>query len=116
MELPPSLLSMVDTWKRPHEIIADKVPVVVDLEESKEIDLFSRNIHLLHSEVMRCIVCQVVSLWTVRDKLLISEPDWDHTHSSWSPWDHIHPRSKGSTLPAYNPAGKYAVKLYWMVS
>src|SRR5690349_8741393 len=41
---------------------------------------------------------------------------------SWYPWDHIYSMSRTSapdgrtSLPVYNPAGKYIVKLYWMVS
>ena len=35
----------------------------------------------------------------------------------WRPWHQLWPKeNKGSMLPVYNPQGKYAVKLYWMVS
>jgi hypothetical protein len=33
---------------------------------------------------------------------------------STRPWDLIYPKGKEG-LPAYNPVGKYAVKLFWMV-
>ena len=35
----------------------------------------------------------------------------------WKPWDHIWPKDKnikGGNFPAYNPGGKYCVKVYWM--
>ena len=38
---------------------------------------------------------------------------------NWRPWDHIfaiNKIGKGPVLPAYNPHGKYVVKIYWMVS
>lgn len=39
-------------------------------------------------------------------------------HHSWRPWEHIYAVTKpgkGLNMPAYNPHGKYAVKLYWLV-
>ena len=36
----------------------------------------------------------------------------------WRPWYQLWPKEggKGSFVPSYNPQGKYAVKLFWMVS
>ena len=37
--------------------------------------------------------------------------------NGWKAWDLIWPKEKdkGNSFPCCNPAGKYAVKLYWMV-
>ena len=38
--------------------------------------------------------------------------------NTWKPWNHIWPKekTKGSSLPVYNPGGKYCVRIFWMVS
>ena len=35
----------------------------------------------------------------------------------WRPWYQIWPKegAKGNNVPCYNPQGKYAVKIFWMV-
>ena len=37
---------------------------------------------------------------------------------TWRPWEHIYASkvTKGPFIPMYNPHGKYAVRLYFMVS
>ena len=34
----------------------------------------------------------------------------------WRPWDQVYPRAKGNPIAPYNPSGKYAVRLFWLVS
>ena len=54
--LPPSLSRLVDVWRRPQEVFADKVPVIVEDQEQKELDLFTPNTHLMDCEV-RAVSC-----------------------------------------------------------
>ena len=97
------------------------------------VDLVTANEHLYNSETMLWIISQLTSLWSVRVQLAaggqtvaaissanpssMSGSDNNDTSSSqyWKPWDHIYPQPKGQSLPTYNPAGKYCVRLYWMV-
>ena len=48
-----------------------------------------------------------------------SKKESDHTEEPhWKPWDLIWPKenNKLNNLPTLNPIGKYAIKLFWMVS
>lgn len=41
----------------------------------------------------------------------------EETVHNWRPWDHIYAINKigkGPTMPAFNPHGKYVVRLWWM--
>ena len=46
-----------------------------------------------------------------------NEGEMGHT---WRPWEQIYAvnkvTNKGLNFPAYNPHGKYVIKLYWMVN
>ncbi|KAL7987700.1 hypothetical protein Chor_006619 [Crotalus horridus] len=87
LELPSSL--KVSFWKRPQEILTNKVPVVVKNENW--FDLFSPNEHLMGSEGSEAPVL-------------------------WKPWEHIYSLCKAikGHMPLYNSYGKYVVKLFWM--
>ena len=99
------------------------------------VDLVTANEHLNNSETMLWIISQLTALWNVRVQLSagalsqtvaainsanpssMSGSDNNDASSSqyWKPWDHIYPQPKGQSLPTYNPAGKYCVRLHWMV-
>ena len=99
------------------------------------VDLVTANGHLYNSTTMLWIISQLTALWNVRSQLAagglgqtvaaissvnpssMSGSDNNDTSTSqhWKPWEHIYPQSKGQSLPSYNPAGKYCVRLHWMV-
>ena len=101
------------------------------------VDLVAANEHLNNSETMLWIISQLTALWNVRVQLSAgtlsqtvaaissanpsSMSGSDNNDASsrssqyWKPWDHIYPQPKGQSLPTYNPAGKYCVRLHWMV-
>jgi len=83
---------------------------------------------------MLWIISQIMALWNVRVQLSAGlnqmlAPTGSGNPSSmsgsetadgfmgqcWRPWDHIFPQHKGQATPSYNSAGKYCVRLYWMV-
>ncbi|XP_015772196.1 PREDICTED: androglobin-like [Acropora digitifera] len=143
VELPASISSQVDHWKRPCEFIVEKTPLVVDIKSLTEgIDLLSANDHLTHSELLRWIIGQVTCLWKQhfkvdlvevkgaketketnkgeRDKEKDKEKEKDKDalveDNTWKPWGHIWPKDKNkcSALPIYNPGGKYCVRIFWL--
>ena len=65
---------------------------------------------------------QLSALWENRHILSAVEPAGDGGGGEagatfvWRPWEHIQPHPKGTPAPQVNPAGKYCVRLYWMVS
>ena len=75
---------------------------------------------------MRYIISQINALWEISaiknptpDQVQAdpSTPFEEETHT-WRPWEHIYAISKvqkGPHVPPFNPYGKYAVRLYWMV-
>uniref|UniRef100_A0A0L8HBT7 Calpain catalytic domain-containing protein n=1 Tax=Octopus bimaculoides TaxID=37653 RepID=A0A0L8HBT7_OCTBM len=122
IELPPSL--KVDHWKRPHEILSDKIPVIVENNSLNMFDLVTNNEHLHESEVMRNIIGQIIALWEFSSLpaphlFAVSDPNTpfiNYTHS-WRPWEHLYAlckSGKGPHMPLYNPHGKYIVRLYFM--
>ncbi|CAI9740823.1 androglobin-like [Octopus vulgaris] len=122
IELPPSL--KVDHWKRPHEILIDKIPVIVENNSLNTFDLVTNNEHLHESEVMRNIIGQIIALWEfsflpVPHLFAVSDPNTpfiSYSHS-WRPWEHLYAlckSGKGPHMPQYNPHGKYIVRLYFM--
>ena len=76
---------------------------------------------------MRWITSQIQALWRLTETkpqtgattpVAEAAGDGELVHT-WRPWEHIYAFSKitkGPNIPAYNPYGKYVVKLYWMVS
>lgn len=100
------------------------------------VDLVTANGHLYSSTTMLWIISQLTALWNVRFQLAAagglsqtvaaissanpssmsgSDNNDASTSQCWKPWDHIYPQPKGQSLPSYNPAGKYCVRLHWMV-
>uniref|UniRef100_A0A674IHR4 Androglobin n=1 Tax=Terrapene triunguis TaxID=2587831 RepID=A0A674IHR4_9SAUR len=116
IELPPSL--KVNSWKRPHEFLNNKVPVVVKNENW--FDLFSANEHLLGSELMRWIISEICAVWRIYNVNVLTNEGKTNTNEtpifSWKPWEHIYALCKAikGHMPLYNSYGKYVVKLYWM--
>ncbi|XP_025072087.1 androglobin isoform X2 [Alligator sinensis] len=116
IELPPSL--KVNSWKRPHEFLFNKVPVVVKNESW--FDLFSGNEHLFGSELMRWIISEICAAWRLYNaNVLINDGKANINETPalfWKPWEHIYALCKAikGHMPLYNSYGKYVVKLYWM--
>ncbi|NWW47883.1 ADGB protein, partial [Pedionomus torquatus] len=109
IKLPASL--KVHSWKRPHEFLINKVPVVVKNETS--FDLFSANEHIFCSELMRWIITEIHVVWRLyNEKAVTNEP----STLFWKPWEHIYALCKATKghMPLYNSYGKYVVKVYWM--
>ncbi|NWY49386.1 ADGB protein, partial [Chionis minor] len=109
IELPVSL--KVHSWKRPHEFLTSKIPVVVKNETS--FDLFSANEHILCSELMRWIISEVYAVWRIYNEKALTNGT---STLFWKPWEHIYALCKATRghMPLYNSYGKYIVKLYWM--
>ncbi|XP_066478849.1 androglobin [Tiliqua scincoides] len=118
IELPPSL--KVSCWRRPQEILINKVPVVVKNESW--FDLVSANEHLMGSELMRWIISEICAAWRIYNASVISGDGKASTNEPptllWKPWEHIYSLCKAikGHMPLYNSYGKYVVKLYWMGS
>ncbi|XP_064412031.1 androglobin isoform X2 [Latimeria chalumnae] len=113
----PSLLK-VHSWKRPHEFITSKIPVIV--ENETYFDLVSANGHLLVSELMRWIISEICAVWRIHNGN-VSTTDGkasvlDPVALVWKPWEHIYALCKAvkGHMPQYNSYGKYIMKLYWM--
>nr|XP_039251708.1 androglobin-like isoform X1 [Styela clava] len=123
LELPSSI--KVHEWKRPVDFLEGKTPVILDDNEG-DFDLLRPNEHLCHSELMRCIIGQITSLWNISASKTRSTTSLSARNSAtpepgednfWRPWEHIYAMTKlakGPNIPQYNPYGKYVVKLYWM--
>ncbi|XP_072121754.1 androglobin isoform X2 [Mobula birostris] len=112
IELPLSL--KVHSWKRPHEFLKEKNPVV---KREKWFDLLTANEHILESELMRWIISEITMLWNTCLNLTSDSKNLlEETGSSWKPWEHIYALCKAvkGHLPLYNSHGKYIVRLYWM--
>ncbi|XP_051471014.1 androglobin [Apus apus] len=109
IEMPASL--KVHSWKRPHEFLTDKVPVVVHNETS--FDVFSANDHLFCSELMRWIISEIYAVWRIYNEKALTNAT---STFFWKPWEHIYALCKAikGHMPLYNSYGKYIVKLYWM--
>ncbi|EDV24483.1 uncharacterized protein TRIADDRAFT_56318 [Trichoplax adhaerens] len=125
IELPASLKSSFHSWKRPidylQSAIQEKIwPTVVDPESATGFDLVSSNEHIMDSEVMRWIICQLSTLWKIQNASF-SETEMSqplNVPGTWRPWEFIYPREKSKTshMPIYNPGGKYCIKLFWLGS
>ncbi|KAK6170744.1 hypothetical protein SNE40_019059 [Patella caerulea] len=121
VEMPQTI--KVDHWKRPHDYIIDKAPVIIDNEGQSTFDLITPNEHLHDSELLRYIISQITALWemslvkNVPDVNDPSQPPGEDNSHSWKPWEHIYSlckAGKGPHVPLYNSHGKYIVRLYWM--
>nr|XP_056708582.1 androglobin [Euleptes europaea] len=118
IDLPPSL--KVSSWRRPQEFLINKVPVVVKNEIW--FDLFSANEHLMGSELMRWIICEICAAWRIYNASVLSGDGKANISEMptllWKPWEHIYSLCKAvkGHMPLYNSYGKYVVKLYWMGS
>ncbi|XP_051780264.1 androglobin-like [Erpetoichthys calabaricus] len=115
IQMPPSVT--VHTWRRPSDFMVDKTPVVI--ENKTWFDLVSSNGHLLGSEMLRRIICDICTLWRSCNGILTTEGRsrmMDHSTLSWKPWEHIYSlcKVKKGHIAQYNFYGKYVVKLYWM--
>jgi hypothetical protein len=81
---------------------------------------------------MRWIISQIHTLWDIckKDPKLYANSNSDVAQTElvsnkataagrlWRPWEHIYAVNKvvkGPFIPVYNPHGKYAVRLYFMV-
>ncbi|KAL5010667.1 hypothetical protein ScPMuIL_012972 [Solemya velum] len=122
VEMPQSL--KIDHWKRPQDYITEKTPVVVqDPDGIGGFDLITCNEHLHKSETLRHCISSIYALWEMHsmknvpsDQLEPNTP-FEETSHAWRPWEHIYAINKvakGPNVPAYNPYGKYCVKLYFM--
>ncbi|XP_077206610.1 androglobin isoform X3 [Paroedura picta] len=118
IDLPFSL--KVSSWRRPQEFLINKVPVVVKNENW--FDLFSANEHLMGSELMRWIICEICAAWRIYNASILSGDGKANISEMptllWKPWEHIYSLCKAikGHMPLYNSYGKYVVKLYWMGS
>uniref|UniRef100_A0A8C5JD87 ADGB n=1 Tax=Junco hyemalis TaxID=40217 RepID=A0A8C5JD87_JUNHY len=111
IKLPASL--KVHSWKRPQEFLTKEVPVIVQNETS--FDLVSANEHIFCCELMRWIVSEIYALWRIYNENSLNS---ETPTVVWKPWEHIYGLCKSAKEPiiVYNKFGKYALKLYWMVS
>ncbi|NXG88285.1 ADGB protein, partial [Stercorarius parasiticus] len=109
IELPASL--KVHSWKRPHEFLTNKIPVVVKNETS--FDLFSENERIFCSELMRWIITEIYAVWRLHNEKALTNGT---STLFWKPWEHVYALCKATRghMPLYNSYGKYVVKLYWM--
>ncbi|NXN37217.1 ADGB protein, partial [Rhinoptilus africanus] len=109
IELPASL--KVHSWKRPHEFLTNKIPVIVKNETT--FDLFSENEHIFCSELMRWIITEIYAVWRLHNEKALTNGT---STLCWKPWEHIYALCKATRghMPLYNSYGKYVVKLYWM--
>lgn len=96
-----------------------QTPVIVSDPESTSLDLNSSNLHLYHSQIMCWIIGQLNTLWQMRYLLAVETEvsvEGAKERMAWYPWEHIQPHPKGMPAPLINPAGKYYVRIYWMVN
>ena len=108
--LPKSLADQCTQWKRIPDLYAKNGGGSMIVEsESAPISLLQSNTHLFTSPYIRYIIGQLSSLQAF---CLETDDQFD-----WRPWHQIYALNKAGGKehkPLVNPAGKYAVKVFWV--
>jgi len=143
IELPVSLKYRCKYWKRPTDILENKIGHIICSEavNATSMDLLTANSHLIDSELIRHIIGAITTVYNIcgtpsqiedslgtsmikiKPSTLIKDTkvekgkkEQDNIDVLWKPWDLIWPKEnpRANSLPIINSYGKYAVKIFWM--